>query len=103
MNNEKRRVIRNIDGVLVATKNWITRDGKLFGFHGYKSRRCSDKSLQGPREGNKYISNKITGLMKPRHQLVASLFCVNPRPNYFTEIDHIDENKLNNNANQKHF
>lgn len=90
----KRRLVVNRNGVLVETEKWITKCGELFGFLGNINRRCSDKTLFK----KKYIGNTITAKKNYRHALVANCFCVNPRPGYFTEIDHKDGNTLNNHA-----
>jgi hypothetical protein len=90
----KRRVILNIDGVLVATKKWVTKDGKLFGIQGEKNLQCSDRSKSGYKYH--YVKNGIASVTRERHTLIANCFCVNPRPGYFTCVDHKDGNHLNN-------
>ena len=90
----KRRVILNKNGILVATDKWVTKDGKLFGIHGKKNKRCSDHN----NSNRGYISNYCYGSYIARHKLVADRFCVNPRPGYFKYTDHIDGNEQNNHA-----
>ena len=69
--------------------NWIIcRDGTLIRPDG---KYASDKSLNG----SGYTSNTIAGKMRQRHQLMAP-FLVNPRPDLFDQIDHIDGDKTNN-------
>ena len=94
-----RRVILDIDGVLVSTKKWVTRDGRLFGVHGNQTRQCGDGY-----NGRGYIHNSIRPYTPQlRHRLVANIFCVNPRPGYFTDVDHADGNILNNAADNLRF
>jgi hypothetical protein len=77
-----------VDGV---TTNWvICRDGTLITS---RVEYASDKSISS----SGYITNHIAGKMRDRHQLMAP-FLVNPRPDLFDMLDHIDEDKTNNHA-----
>ena len=45
-----------------------------------------------------YLANGFNKLTRKRHRLVATAFVVNPRPDIFKDVDHIDGNIKNNNA-----
>ena len=72
----------------------IYRDGRLFS--NPKGKFLSDKVSRK----HQYITNSLKGYDIPvyRHHLVAKYFITNPRPDIFTDIDHIDRNKTNNKA-----
>ena len=75
-----------VDGIKTG---WvITRHGALFTVHGS---RATDTRLKCG-----YMYNEINGYECARHRLVAMAFTINPRPDMFDIVDHMDRNKLNN-------
>lgn len=53
------------------------------------------------KDGSYYLGIILTDNNKNKtnfkiHRLVATHFCINPNPDLFTEVNHIDENKHNN-------
>jgi hypothetical protein len=70
----------------------LYRDGSLF-----SNNRNRFLPIPDPRR-TPYISNNINAQTCNRHRLVSQHFVHNPRPDYFTIIDHIDCNRYNNMA-----
>ena len=83
-----------LDGGL--TSNWvICRNGALI---------RADGKLASTNTKRRYIYNWIPfsdGKRRicARHRLVATAFCLNPRPDIFIQVDHIDQCTHNNHAN----
>jgi uncharacterized HNH endonuclease L245 len=71
----------------------VSSEGKVFN-------KKTGKELKGTFVRNEYHSVQLTIEGKPKtfmvHRLVAEAFCENP--NNYAIVDHIDRNKLNNNA-----
>jgi hypothetical protein len=76
----------------------IYKDGRLF---------CNHRGvfLKDTRNSNGYIINQFKHMEQKmyRHRLVATHFVVNPRPDIFTHIDHINGIKTDNRASNLRF
>ena len=72
----------------------VGMDGTIIGLHGRPLR--PDTTAKGyHRVVLCYDGNKHTVRV---HRLVADIYCINPRPDVYTQIDHIDGDPDNNHA-----
>ena len=62
--------------------------------HGYSP--TQRLALYRQNKSRAYKSCQVAGKSRQVHRMVASLFCYNPRPDIFLEVDHIDRNHANN-------
>ena len=88
---EENRKIIIIDGI--ETNYSVTKDGKIYN-------NKTNRELKGSYKSSEYQKVQLIFQGKPKtllvHRLVAMAFC--PNPNNYDIVDHIDRNKLNNNA-----
>lgn len=80
---------------------WISNYGRILSSsftHNYHKPHFIQPSSNG--RGYLMFYTHLNGVRKHYnvHRLVATLFVKNPNPALFTEVNHIDENKLNNRA-----
>lgn len=74
----------------VDTRWRVTSEGELFKTNGERAKDTQNEYG--------YIINNVFGAIRKRHRLVAAAFVVNPRPDIFDFVDHIDGNRANNRA-----
>ena len=69
----------------------IYRDGRLWS-------SWSKRFLADNINSRGYVTNRLFSTTVKRHKLVAKHYLVNPRPDIFNQLDHIDRDKTNNHA-----
>lgn len=79
---------------IIGNKHEVSRDGRV---RNKKTKRELKADMSG---GYKRVLIVVDGVRTHQaiHRLVATAFCENKNPQEFIYVNHIDENKLNNNA-----
>ena len=79
---------------VIGNKHEVSRDGRV---RNKKTKRELKADMSG---GYKRVLIVVDGVRTHQaiHRLVATAFCENKNPQEFIYVNHIDENKLNNNA-----
>ena len=79
---------------IIGNKHEVSRDGRV---RNKKTKRELKADMSG---GYKRVLIVVDGVRTHQaiHRLVATAFCENKNPQEFIYVNHIDENKLNNNV-----
>jgi hypothetical protein len=87
--NKKKRVdLSKLDTRIKPKEYSVNRDGTVYSF---KRKRNLTPFLR-----NQYIAFRAGGHTLSLHRVLAKAFIKNPAPEKYNVVDHIDENKLNN-------